>query len=64
MSHYHDPDDLKNFAEFKELAPEEFKGFVELDSIVCEAEHAKTTTDLDLGSWQIPAGCVAGVAAS
>lgn len=37
---------------------------VELDDIVCEAEYAKTTTDLDLGSWQIPAGCVAGVAAS
>jgi hypothetical protein len=37
---------------------------VELDDIVCEAEHAKTTTDLDLGSWQIAAGCVAGVAAS
>jgi 4-hydroxy-tetrahydrodipicolinate reductase len=37
---------------------------VELDDIVCEAEHAMTTTDLDLGSWQIAAGCVAGVAAS
>jgi len=37
---------------------------VELDEIVCEAEHAKTTTDLDLGSWRIAAGCVAGVAAS
>ena len=37
---------------------------VELDEIVCEAEYAKTTTDLDLGSWQIAAGCVAGVAAS
>src|SRR5215831_11094094 len=37
---------------------------VELDEIVCKAEHAKTTTDLDLGSWQIAAGCVAGVAAS
>jgi len=37
---------------------------VELDDIVCEAEHAATTTDLDLGSWQIAAGCVAGVAAS
>src|SRR5262249_15547325 len=31
---------------------------------VCEAEHAKTTEDLDLGSWRIAAGCVAGVAAS
>jgi len=37
---------------------------VELDEIVCVAEHAKTPTDLDLGSWQIAAGCVAGVAAS
>jgi hypothetical protein len=37
---------------------------VELDDIVCEAEYAKTTTDLDLGSWRIAAGCVAGVAAS
>lgn len=37
---------------------------VELDDVICEAEHAKTTTDLDLGSWRIAAGCVAGVAAS
>lgn len=37
---------------------------VELDEIVCEAEHAQTTADLDLGSWRIAAGCVAGVAAS
>lgn len=37
---------------------------VELDDVVCEAEHARTPTDLDLGSWQIAAGCVAGVAAS
>jgi hypothetical protein len=37
---------------------------VELDDIVCEAEYAQTTADLDLGSWTIPAGCVAGVAAS
>ena len=37
---------------------------VELDEIVCIAEHAKTATDLDLGSWRISAGCVAGVAAS
>jgi 4-hydroxy-tetrahydrodipicolinate reductase len=37
---------------------------VELDDVVCRAEYAKTTTDLDLGSWQIAAGCVAGVAAS
>jgi AhpD family alkylhydroperoxidase len=34
MSHYHDPEDLKNFGEFTKLAPVEFKGFVELDSIV------------------------------
>ena len=37
---------------------------IELDDVVCEAEHAKTTEDLDLGSWRIEAGCVAGVAAS
>ena len=34
MSHYHDSDDLKVLAEFKKLAPAEFKGFVELDGIV------------------------------
>jgi hypothetical protein len=37
---------------------------VELDRIVCESEHARAVTDIDLGSWKIPAGCVAGVAAS
>jgi hypothetical protein len=37
---------------------------VELDDVVCETEYAKTTEDLDLGSWKIPAGCVAGVAGS
>ncbi len=37
---------------------------IELDDVVCETEYAKTTTDLDLGSWQIAAGCVAGIAAS
>jgi len=37
---------------------------VELDEVRCEAEYAQTTADLDLGSWTIPAGCVAGVAAS
>jgi hypothetical protein len=37
---------------------------VELDEIVCEAEYAQTTEDLDLGSWTIPKGCVAGIAAS
>ncbi|HET9610277.1 MAG TPA: hypothetical protein VFP06_11760 [Acidimicrobiales bacterium] len=36
---------------------------VELDEIACEAEYAQTTEDLDLGSWTIPAGCVAGIAA-
>jgi len=37
---------------------------VEFDDVVCEAEYAQTTQDLDLGSWSIAAGCVAGVAAS
>ena len=37
---------------------------VELDEIVCEAEYAQTTEDLNLGSWTIKAGCVAGIAAS
>ena len=37
---------------------------VELDDVRCEAEYARTTADLDLGSWTIAAGCVAGVAAS
>jgi 4-hydroxy-tetrahydrodipicolinate reductase len=37
---------------------------VELDDVRCEAEYAQTTADLDLGSWVIAAGCVAGVAAS
>jgi hypothetical protein len=38
---------------------------VELDEIVCEAEFAVTTEDLELpGDWRIEAGCVAGVAAS
>ena len=36
---------------------------VELDTIVCEAEYAKAVSDIDLGSWQIPAGGVAGIAA-
>lgn len=34
MSHYHDPDDLKLLRDMKQLAPTEFKGFVELDAIV------------------------------
>jgi 4-hydroxy-tetrahydrodipicolinate reductase len=37
---------------------------VELDEIVCEAEYAQTTEDLVMESWTIPAGHVAGVAAS
>ena len=37
---------------------------VDLDEIVCESEFAQTTEDLDLGSWKIPAGCVAGLFAS
>ena len=37
---------------------------VELDDVRCQAEYAQTTADLDLGSWTIAAGCVAGVAAS
>ena len=37
---------------------------LELDSVRCEAEYAQTTEDLDLGSWSIATGCVAGVAVS
>jgi hypothetical protein len=37
---------------------------VELDEIVCEPEYAQTTADVVMESWTIPAGCVAGVAAS
>jgi len=37
---------------------------VELDEVACEAEYAQTTEDVDLGSWTIKAGCVAGVFAS
>jgi hypothetical protein len=37
---------------------------VELDEIVCEASYAQTTEDLVMESWTIPAGCVAGIAAS
>ncbi|BCI55654.1 dihydrodipicolinate reductase [Mycolicibacterium litorale] len=37
---------------------------VDLDEIVCEAEYAQTTEDLPMASWTIPAGHVAGVAAS
>ena len=34
MNHYHDPEDLKLLREMKTLAPDEFKGFVALDSTV------------------------------
>ena len=37
---------------------------VELDEVRCEAEYAQTTEDLVMESWTIPAGHVAGVAAS
>jgi 2,4-diaminopentanoate dehydrogenase len=37
---------------------------LEFDEVKCEASFAQTTEDLDLGSWSIKAGCVAGVAAS
>ena len=37
---------------------------IEFDEIVCEPEYAAAAEDLDLGSWTIPAGHVAGVAAS
>ena len=37
---------------------------IELDEVRCDAEYAETTEDLDLGSWTIPAGGVAGVFAS
>ena len=37
---------------------------VELDDIVCETEFAQTTEDVEMASWTIPAGHVAGVAAS
>ena len=34
---------------------------IEFDEVRCDAEYAKTTEDLNLGSWTIPAGGVAGV---
>jgi hypothetical protein len=37
---------------------------VAFDEVVCEADYAKTTADVDLGSWTIEAGCVAGIAFS
>jgi AhpD family alkylhydroperoxidase len=40
VSHYHEPDDLKLLPELKKLAPDEFKGFVALDSIVGKEDGA------------------------
>ena len=37
---------------------------IELDEIVCEAEYARTTAELDLGTWSIPEGHVAGISIS
>lgn len=37
---------------------------VELTEVRCETEVAQTTELLEMGSWSIDAGCVAGVAAS
>ena len=37
---------------------------VELDEIVCESQFTKTTEDVEMASWTIPAGCVAGLSAS
>jgi hypothetical protein len=37
---------------------------IELDDVVCEAEYAAALEDLDLGTWHIAKGCVAGIAAS
>lgn len=37
---------------------------IELDDITCVSEYAQTTEDLPMASWTIPAGHVAGVAAS
>ena len=34
---------------------------VTFDEIACEAEYAQTTADVDLGSWTIPTGHVAGI---
>ena len=38
--HYHEPEDLKKIGELKTLAPEAFKGFVELDKIVGKDDGA------------------------
>ena len=40
MSHYHDPEDLKLMPELKKLAPNDFAGFVALDSIVGREDGA------------------------
>lgn len=40
MSHYHESDDLKLLQDVKQLAPTEFKGFVELDKIVGREDGA------------------------
>ncbi|MFC3960765.1 NAD(P)H-dependent amine dehydrogenase family protein [Nocardia jiangsuensis] len=37
---------------------------IAFDEIVCAPEYAITTADVDLGSWSIDAGCVAGIATS
>jgi hypothetical protein len=37
---------------------------VEFDEVVCEADYAQTTADVDLGSWTIKAGHVAGISFS
>jgi 2,4-diaminopentanoate dehydrogenase len=37
---------------------------IKLDEVRCDAEYAQTTEGVDLGSWTIPAGCVAGAYAS
>ena len=37
---------------------------VEFDEVRCEAEYAKTSADLEMASWTIKAGCVAGLYAS
>lgn len=38
--HYHDPNDLKLLKELRDLAPNEFKGFVELDKTVGREDGA------------------------
>lgn len=50
------------FAEAVHLVAESLG--VELDEVVCEAEYAQTTEDLEMASWIIKAGHVAGVFAS